>query len=157
MVLVAPQIARAEAIPGFSPGIWVFPERQAVSDSEIAALCRASLTIVTPPNDATTIAFEAIEGGADGKTLRGKTNYLENCPVIESDTVVCAGRDPSSDKLMPLIVSYSFKKIADGVYEVQSRSKETEPVTFFPRACPKAVIEELKAQAILPEGVALGE
>jgi hypothetical protein len=157
LCLALPCHASAEEISGFYPGFWGFPDKPAITDADISAACRSTLVIVTPPNNAETIVFEPVEGAeaANGKTLRGKLIYVENCPEIQDGKVVCAGRDPSAKELTPTFLTYKFKKQPNGHYAVIADSKNAPEVTFYPRLCPAKVIDELKKTAIMPEGVSL--
>jgi hypothetical protein len=154
---LAPAASRAEEIPGFHPGIWAFVEKQDATDADIAAACRTSLIIVTPPNNAETVFFEKIEKpeAEGGKTLRGELLYVENCPEPDGSTLTCAGRSPTAKQILPTLFTYEFKKLPDGKYQVRAASKETAPVTYYPHPCPPAVIEEIRKMAILPKGVSL--
>jgi hypothetical protein len=149
--------ALAEEIPGFHPGFWAFMEKADPTEAEIADLCRRTLVIVTPPNNAQTLAFQAIDKpeAEGGKRLRGELIYVENCPDIAGSSVTCAGRSPADKAILPTLFTYAFRKLPDGRYEIRAKSRDTEEVLYVPRLCPRNVIEELKQTAIMPEGVSL--
>jgi hypothetical protein len=150
-------LAHSEGIPGFSPGIWAFPEKPDATAAEIAEACRLSLTIVTPPNDAVTVMFDAIDppGSVAGKSLRGKITYRESCPPLTDGQLACAGRFPESTDLLPTITVYRVRTLPGGRYEIFTQQKGLDPVPLHPALCPQDVVDGLVKAAIMPKEAGL--